>query len=335
MTVEFQARTEPFRRELLAHCYRMLGSFHDAEDLVQETYVRALRGYAGFQGRSSVRVWLYRIATTACLDHLEGRRRRALPSGLGAPEHDHRVRLVPGAADVPWLGPAPDHRLGVGDDPADIVAARSGVRLAFVAALQLLPARQRAVLILRDVLAWRAAEVAEVLSTTTVAVNSALRRARDTLAPVVADDLSEPPDPATRAVLDRYVTAFVRADVDALVGLLRADVELEMPPIPTWFTGADAVGRFLAERAALWPDRWLVRHTRANGGPALAMYVLDPGRHEYAAHGITLLSLLGGRVSRVVVFNDETLFPVFDLPVTEPARAAARAASRAQGEARR
>jgi RNA polymerase sigma-70 factor (ECF subfamily) len=205
--------------------------------------------------------------------------------------------------------------LGIGDDPAEIVAARSGVRLAFVAALQLLPARQRAVLILRDVLSWRAAEVAEALSTTAVAVNSALRRARETLAPVVADDLSEPPDVGARAAVDRYVDAFVRADVDALVDLLRADVELEMPPIPTWFTGRDAVAGFLAERALLFPGRWRMFPTRANGGPAVAAYLLNQDSGGFRAHGITLLSVLGDRVSRIAAFNDPALFPLFGYPV--------------------
>jgi RNA polymerase sigma-70 factor (TIGR02960 family) len=312
---EFQQRTDPFRRELLAHCYRMLGSIHEAEDLVQETYLRAFRGYQRFEGRSSIRVWLYRIATTTCLDALEGRRRRPLPSGLGAPEHDHRIRLAPRADDIPWLEPAPDDRLGIGEDPADIVAARSGIRLAFVAALQLLPARQRAVLILRDVLSWRAAEVAEVLSTTTIAVNSALRRARETLAPVVADDLSEPPDIRTRTAVDRYVDAFVRADVAALVDLLRADVELEMPPALTWFTGRDAVAGFLADRALRFPGRWRMLPTRANGGPALAAYAREPERDEYRAHGITVLSVLGGKLSRIVAFNDPGLFAPFGLPL--------------------
>jgi RNA polymerase sigma-70 factor (ECF subfamily) len=311
---EFEERTDPFRRELLAHCYRMLGSIHDAEDLVQETYLRAFRAYERFEGRSSIRVWLYRIATTACFDALKGRRRRPLPSGLGAPEHDHRVQCGSRADDVPWLSPAPDGRLAISGDPGEIVAARSGIRLAFVAALQMLPARQRAVLILRDVLSWRAAEVAEALSTTTIAVNSALRRARETLATVVADDLSEPPDGRTRAVLDRYVDAFVRADVGALVDLLRADVEMEMPPIPTWFTGRDAVAGFLADRALLFPGRWRMFPTRANGELAVVCYVLDDDRKAFHAHGITLLSVLGGKVSRIVAFNDASLFPAFGYP---------------------
>src|SRR5690242_10636681 len=243
---DFAAAVEPFRRELLAHCYRILGSIHDAEDLVQETYLRAWRAFDRFEGRSSVRRWLYKIATTACLTALETRARRPLPSGLGAPAEDHRVAV--GAADptVPWLQPVPDALL----DPAAVAAGRAGVRLAFVAALQLLPARQRAVLTLRDVLAFRTAEVAEMLGTTPAAVDSALRRARGRLAeagPVEAD-LAEPDEQPRRRLLDSYVDAFARADPGALVTLLRADVELEMPPIPTWFTGRDAVIGFLGHR---------------------------------------------------------------------------------------
>ena len=178
---EFAALAEPFRPELLAHCYRMLGSIHDAEDLVQETYLRAWRGFGRFEGRSSVRRWLYKIATMACLTALETRSRRPLPSGLGAPSDDHRVAVAAREPSVAWLQPAPDALFGA-DDPAAIVAGRTGVRLAFIAALQFLPARQRAVLTLRDVLAFRTAEVAEMLDTTTAAVDSALRRARAHLA---------------------------------------------------------------------------------------------------------------------------------------------------------
>src|SRR5690242_8903496 len=242
MTTDFAALAAPFRGELLAHCYRMLGSIHDAEDVVQDTFVRAWRGYERFEGRSSLRRWLYAIATRACLTALERAARRPLPSGLGAPADDHRVALGPAAEDVPWLQPLPDALLDTdGADPASVVAARAGIRLAFVAALQHLPARQRAVLILREVLAWPAGDVAEMLDTSVAAVNSALQRARTHMRELalVADDVAEPA--GRRAVLDGYIAAFERADVDRLVDLVRADVELEMPPVPTWFTGRDAV----------------------------------------------------------------------------------------------
>ena len=246
---EFAALTEPFHTELRAHCYRMLGSIHDAEDAVQETYLRAWRAIDRFEGRSSVRRWLYAIATRACLTALETRARRPLPSGLGRPSDDHRVEVAASEPSVPWLQPAPNALIGA-DDPADVVASRTGVRLAFIAALQLLSARQRAVLALRDVLAFRTAEVAEMLDTTGVAVDSLLRRARAHLAAArpAEHELAEPDERAERLLLDAYVEAFTRADVGALVELLRVDVEMEMPPTPTWFTGRDAVVGFLATR---------------------------------------------------------------------------------------
>jgi RNA polymerase sigma-70 factor (TIGR02960 family) len=301
---EFAVLTGPFRPELLAHCYRILGSIHDAEDLVQETYVRAWRGFGGFEGRSSVRRWLYKIATMACLSALQTRSRRPMPSGLGAPEDDHRVAVAPRDPSVAWLQPAPDALF----DPAAVVAGRTGVRLAFIAALQLLPARQRAVLTLRDVLAFRTSEVAEMLDTTPVAVDSALRRARAHLAQVgpVADDLAEPDEEALRTLLDSYVDAFTRADAGALVALLRADVEMEMPPIPTWFTGRPAVLGFLADRVLGSAGDWRMTPTRANGQPAFIV-------HERGEpHGIQVLTVIGTRIARITSFNDPDLVPVFD-----------------------
>lgn len=308
---EFAALAEPFRPELLAHCYRILGSIHDAEDLVQETYLRAWRGFGGFEGRSSLRRWLYTIATRACLTALETRSRRPLPSGWGPPSDDHRVALAPHEPSVAWLQPAPDALFG-GNDPAAIVAGRTGVRLAFIAALQYLPARQRAVLTLRDVLAFRTAEVAEMLDTTSAAVDSALRRARAHLAEAgpVEDDLAEPDEGGRRALLDSYIDAFTRADADALVGLLRADVELEMPPTPTWFTGRHAVIGFLAARILRSKGLWRMVPTRANGQPAVTVYQRGAdGRYE--AHGVEVLTLIGPRISRIVAFNDPSLVPTF------------------------
>src|SRR5271169_3032429 len=208
MTVseDFTSLTGRFRGELLAHCYRMLGSAEEAEDLVQETYLRAWRSFDGFEGRASVRTWLYRIATNVCLTAIERRGRRPLPSGLGAPADDPQAPMIAGP-DVPWLQPIPDALLASqGDDPAAAVAMRAGIRLAFVAALQHLSARQRAVLILRDVLDWPAAEVADLLGTTTTAVNSGLRRARAQIAQAlpVEDEVTEPAGPQARALLDRF-----------------------------------------------------------------------------------------------------------------------------------
>jgi RNA polymerase sigma-70 factor (TIGR02960 family) len=306
MPPDFAALTSPYRTELLAHCYRILGSVHDAEDLVQETYLRAWRGFAGFEGRSSVRRWLYAIATTACLTALEKRARRPLPSGLGAPADDHRVAMAPRAEDVPWLQPAPDALLG--GDPAAVVAGTAGVRLAFVAALQYLPARQRAVLTLRDVLGFRTAEVAEILDSSVAAVDSTLRRARAQLADagLVADDVAEPDEQARRTLLDRYVDAFARADAGALVELLRADVEMEMPPDPTWFTGRDAVVGFLGARVLRTPGRWRLVPTSANGQPAAVAY-----SHE-TPYGVQVLTLNGPRIARITAFNDPALVSVFE-----------------------
>ena len=317
---EFATVAEPFRPELLAHCYRILGSIHDAEDLVQETYLRAWRSFDRFEGRSSVRRWLYKIATMACLTALDTRTRRPLPSGLDAPSDDHRVSLAPADPSVAWLQPAPDALFGA-DDPSTIVAGRAGVRLAFIAALQHLPARQRAVLTLRDVLAFRTAEVAEMLDTTTAAVDSALRRARSRLAEAgpVEDDLAEPDDETRRVLLDGYVDAFVRADPDALVHLLRADVELEMPPIPTWFTGRDTVIAFLARRVLGRPGRWRMVPTRANGQPAVVAYRRTAdGRYE--AHRVEVLEVIGHRIARITAFHDPALVPTFGLAPALTAR---------------
>jgi RNA polymerase sigma-70 factor (ECF subfamily) len=314
---DFTAQTESYRSELLAHCYRILGSVHDAEDLVQETYLRAWRAFDRFEGRASVRRWLYKIATMACLTALDRRTRRPLPSGLGAPADDHRVAVAPAEPSVAWLQPAPDALLGPLSDPATIVAGRTGVRLAFIAALQLLPARQRAVLTLRDVLAFRTAEVADMLDTTTAAVDSALRRARARLAEAgpVEDDLAEPDEQARRNLLDGFVDAFARADPGALVNLLRADVELEMPPTPTWFTGRDAVIGFLARRV-LRADHWRLAPTSANGQPAFVVHERT-GDGRFEAHGVQVLTLIGTRIARITAFNDPSLVPTFDLARTD------------------
>ena len=293
MTVEedFASVAAQFRGELLAYCYRMLGSIDEAEDLVQETYLRAWRSFGGFEGRASARTWLYRIATNACLTALERRARRPLPAGLGAPDEDPAAPLVAGP-EVPWLQPFPGAPAGSGEradpgDPAAAVVAREGIRLAFVAALQYLSARQRAVLIMRDVLDWPAAEAADLLGMTTTAVNSALRRARDQIAaalPAGSDaadvtGLAEPADPARRALLDRYAAAIENADASALAGLLREDIALEMPPLLTWFAGRDTVLRFVA--ASLLPGPGLLRlvPVTANGQPGVRRLRAGTGRH--------------------------------------------------------
>ena len=317
MTVseEFTSLTGQFRGELLAHCYRMLGSIEEAEDLVQETYLRAWRSYDGFEGRSSMRTWLYRIATNVCLTAIERRGRRPLPSGLGAPAEDPREPVV-AAPEVPWLQPFPDALLAAERaDPAAVTVSRAGIRLAFVAALQYLSARQRAMLILRDVLEWPAAEVADLLGTTTTAVNSGLRRARTQLAAALPpeDELSEPADPRRRALLDRFAAAFERADVNALAELLREDVALEMPPLLTWFTGRQTVARFLASNALAEPGRLRLVPVAANGQAAFAAYQRQPGG-AYLAYAITVPMVTGTGIARVVTFFSPDLFGPFGLP---------------------
>ena len=324
---EFTRQTDPFRRELLAHCYRMLGSVHDAEDLVQETFLRAWRAYDRFDDRrASMRTWLYRIATNACLTALEQGARRPMPSSLVGPAEDPEAPLASGPPEVAWLQPIPDALLeGGSSDPAAIVALRGSVRLALVAALQHLPARQRAVLILRDVLAWRAAEVAEVLDTTTTAVNSTLQRARAQLAQVAPeeDEVAEPGDAGQRELLDRYVAAFETGDHAALLRLLTDDVVVEMPPYLTWLEGRDRFARFLAPRLPPGGDPWRMVPTGANGQLAVAGYRLRAdGVHH--AHSVQVLTVRGSRISRIVAFQDPDLFATFGLPLVQPAAAARR-----------
>jgi RNA polymerase sigma-70 factor, ECF subfamily len=317
MTVseEFTGLTGQFRGELLAHCYRMLGSAGEAEDLVQETYLRAWRSFDGFEGRASVRTWLYRIATNACLTAIERRGRRPLPSGLGGPTEDPEAPVVAGP-EVPWLQPFPGALLaGEHEDPAAVAVSRAGIRLAFVAALQYLSARQRAMLILRDVLEWPAAEVANLLGTTTTAVNSGLRRARAHLAQALPaeDELAEPAEPDRRALLDRFAAAIENADASALAELLREDVALEMPPLLTWFTGRSAVARFVASHLLTEPGRLRLVLVMANGQPAFAVYQREPGG-GYHAHAVLVLTVTGTRIARIVSFQNPGLFGSFGLP---------------------
>ena len=318
MTVseDFTGLTSQFRSELLAHCYRMLGSADEAEDLVQETYLRAWRSYEGFEGRSSVRTWLYRIATNVCLTALERRGRRPLPSGLGGPAEDAQTPVVAGP-EVPWLQPLPDALLaGEREDPAAVTVSRAGIRLAFVAALQYLSARQRAVLIMRDVLQWPAAEVAELLGTTTTAVNSGLRRARAQLAQALPaeDELAEPAEADQKALLDRFAAAFENADVSGLAELLREDVALEMPPLLTWFAGRTDVTRFLAANPVFAaPGQLKLVPVRANGRPAFAAYHRQPDG-AYRAHAVTVPTVTATGIARIVTFFDPRLFGSFGLP---------------------
>ncbi|MEU6321969.1 RNA polymerase subunit sigma-70 [Streptomyces sp. NPDC047009] len=297
---------EPYRGELVAYCYRMLGSFHEAEDLVQETMLRAWKARDRYdRTRASVRTWLYRIATNACLTALEGRTRRPLPSGLGAPSEDSGAPLTP-AFDIPWLQPFPDARFDA--------EVRADMRLALVAAMQVLPPRQRAALVLREVLEFTAAEVAEQLGTTAAAVNSALQRARAALAAVGGvEEITEPDDPEARAVIQRYVRAFEAADVPALVQLLTDEAVLEMPPVPRWYRGSHAYGLFMERVFAMRGTGWGMRHLTANGQPALAAYAPEPGG-GHRLHTLQVFTVTGGRVARNVVFADPDVLEAFDLP---------------------
>ncbi len=309
MATDFMREASSFRPELLAHCYRMLGSVHDAEDLVQETYLRAWRAFDRFEGRSSLRTWLYKIATTVCLTALKNRRRRPMPTGLGgssSPGDDIAART-----EVPWLEPVPDAMVGAGD-PAAIVTDRETIRLALVAALQQLPPRQRAVLILRDVLAWRAAEVAELLDTTPTAVNSVLQRARAQLDEVAPDEITEPDAPERRELLNRYVVAFEAKDVPAIVRLLTEDVVWEMPPFPEWYRGSHDVGVHLKTRCPGGPGDLLLRPIKANGQPAFAIYLRENDR--FNAFMLQVLTIGKAGVTHVASFVDPKLFATFGLP---------------------
>jgi RNA polymerase sigma-70 factor (ECF subfamily) len=310
---DFIEQAAPFRAELIAHCYRMLGSVHDAEDLVQETYLRGWRGYQAFEERAALRTWLYRIATTACLRALQNRSRRVLPAGLGDSSPDPETNLDGGAGAHQWLEPIPDTRVFA--TPEETVTARHSVRLAVMTALQELPARQRAVLILRDVVQFSAAEVAELLETTPASVNSSLQRARARLAEVSPneDDAIEPDDAERRELLDRYCAAFENADMAALTELLQSDVKLEMPPLPVWFTGRDTVLKFLAARALTQPGDLVMVPTAANAQPAVAEYRSAPDG-VMRAHSIHVLTPGAAGVAAITVFLDPELFATFDLP---------------------
>ncbi|MEU4651311.1 sigma-70 family RNA polymerase sigma factor [Nocardia fluminea] len=308
-TDEFATRTQPYRRELLAHCYRMLGSLDDAEDLVQETMLRAWRGYAEFEGRASLRTWLYRIATNACLNALEHSSRRVLPSGLTGPAW-HPEHLHADADSIPWLQPIPDIVIEPETtDPAAIFATRHSTRLALIAVWQTLPPRQRAVLILRDVLRWKATEVAALLETTTTAINSTLQRAHTTLADqsTDADHITEPDDPAVRSIVDRWAAAFESSDMNALAALLKTGTVWEMPPIPDWFIGRDQIVRLITTQCPARPGTLRMIPTAANGQPAFAVYI------DGEAHSIQVLTVSPTGVDRIVTFHGSERFRPFGL----------------------
>jgi RNA polymerase sigma-70 factor, ECF subfamily len=312
---ELELRLEEHRAELTGYAYRMLGSSFEAEDAVQETLLRAWRGFDRFEGRAALRSWLYRIATNVCLDMLTGKERRARPMDL-APARTADAPLGGVLPEATWILPIPDNRvLHEHDDPAEVAESRETIRLAFVAALQHLPPRQRAVLILREVLRWKATEVAELLDTTVASVNSALQRARSTLAAadVAATDVSSPMDDQQRALLARYVDAFQRYDLDELTSLLRHDATWSMPPYKLWLRSHDDIRRWCLGPGIGCRGSRLVP-TGANGSPAYGQYKPSAeGGHEPWA--LQVLEVSAGRIDGICFFLDTAgLFPLFGLP---------------------
>lgn len=321
----FEVLTTPHRRELLVHCYRMLGSLDDAEDAVQDVLLKAWRRLDGFEGRSSLRAWLYRIATNTCLDALDQRSRRVLPTAVTGPA-DPYLLPVPDDLETPWLQPYPDMLLEVADpdptaDPADAVVRREHIELAFIAAIQYLTPRQRAALLLREVLGWSAAETAVLLGVSATAVNSALQRARGTLASRLppTGDRTPPADQAELA--GKYLQAWHAADLPALVALLRTDARMAMPPAPSWYLGRDSIETYLRRLFdSPWGRDLRLLPTAANRQPALAVYA--PARHKAAGYepfAIKVLTVDGGLITAITGFVTPGLFPRFGLPAQLPA----------------
>ncbi|WP_432511272.1 sigma-70 family RNA polymerase sigma factor [Kineococcus sp. SYSU DK001] len=316
---ELEPELAAHRAELTGYCYRMLGSAFDAEDAVQDTLVRAWRSIDGFEGRSGLRSWLYRIATNVCLTMIEGRKKRARPMDLSATAWEPvEASLARSRPEDTWLEPMVDERvLPDAGDPADIAVARESIRLAFVAALQHLPPRQRSVLILRDVLRWRAEEVAKLLDTTTASVNSALQRARATLAERPDVERTEPLDDGHRALLEEYVRAFEAYDIDAFVKLLAADVTQNMPPFELWLAGADDIAAWMVGPGHQCRGSKLVPVTM-NGSPAYAHYKPVGEHGELVPFAIQALELADGRIARITSFLDTRLFDLFGFPRQAP-----------------
>jgi RNA polymerase sigma-70 factor, ECF subfamily len=317
----FRRLVEPLQGELRTHCYRMLGSLHDAEDALQEALVRAWRGIDRFEGRSSVRSWLYKIATNACLDAIGRRGRRALPVDLGPSAEQAMVDDQP-LTDVSWLGPYPDEAVTDGRaSPHARYEQRESVELAFVAAVQHLPGNQRAALLLFEVLGYSAREVADALDTTVASVNSALQRARKVVHELRPEQSQQQAlrtlgDVRLREIVTRYSSAIERGDADALVALLTADATWSMPPIPSWYQGHAAVTDFLVHLPLR--ERWRHLPVRANGQQAVACYIWDEQAGHFVGRIIDVLTFRGERIAAVTAFIDTSLFPRFGLPETLP-----------------
>ena len=325
---QFAELTEPHRRELQVHCYRILGSLHESEDMVQETMLKAWKRLDTYEGRASLRSWLYKIATNSCLDSLDQKKsRRLLPFEERSPS-DPETPILPPTQEISWLEPFPDEWLGDRSaiNPEARYSATESISLAFLTALQTLPPRQRAVLILRDVLDFSANETADVLELTVSSVNSALHRARTTLSQRyphgdTEESTMSSTDERTQLLLDHFVQAWENADVDGLVALLKADAAFAMPPSPSWYEGNRAIGIFVSSTIfandGIFPgqalNRWKLLPTRANGSPAFAIYQRDE-KDEYQAFGLIALKLDGDKLSQIISFIDPSLPPRFGFP---------------------
>ncbi len=316
-TPAVEEQLEQHRRELTGYCYRMLGSAFEAEDAVQETLLRAWRSFERFEGRAALRSWLYRIATNVCLDMLKGRERRARPMDLG-PAREPVAENLSTLPEVTWIEPIPDGRVVSEGDPAEIVAARETIRLAFVAALQHLPPRQRAVLILCEALRWKASEVAELLETSVASVNSALQRARATLeaSNVTATTTALPVDEADAELLARYVEAFERYDMEALTSLIHEDATQSMPPYDLWLRGREDIFAWWLGPGSACRGSRVLPTAAANGSPAFGQYKPNPSGEGYEPWALQVLEIENGKVVELAFFLDtERVFPLFGLPL--------------------
>ena len=318
----FGRLVEPFRRELHAHCYRMLGSYADADDALQDTLLRAWRALARFRGRSSVRSWLYRIATNACLRAIERRTKRVLPIDYAPAADPHDTPAEPITESV-WLEPYPDTYLGLASPagPEARYEQREGIELAFIAALQYLPARQRAVLILRDVLGYSARETAEILETTPISIDSALQRAHKTVDQRLPSQSQQQTlrllgDEELSGLVERYIAAWEGNDVDAIVSMLAEDARIVMPPLPSWYGGREQIGIFLRRYPLAGVRQWRLIPTTANGQPAVGVYVRDGQIEGFRPHSVNVLTLRDSFIEEITAFFDADEFPPFGLPVS-------------------
>jgi RNA polymerase sigma-70 factor, ECF subfamily len=316
-THELELRLEEHRRELNAYCYRMLGSSFEAEDAVQDTMVRAWKNIDRFEGRAALRTWLYRIATNVCLDMIAGRERRARPMDLG-PAREPVIGNLATLPEVTWIEPIPDDSvMPDGGDPAEVALARESIKLAFVAALQHLPAQQRAVLILREVLRWKATEVAELLETSVAAVNSSLQRARATIdaSEITQSDGPAPMDAAQRELLARYVDAFERYDIESLTKLLHEDATQSMPPFDLWLRGRDDVLTWWFGPGIGCKGSRVIPTLAANGSPAFGQYKPSETGEGHEPWALQVVEIVDGRIVEITFFLDtQKLFPLFGLP---------------------